>query len=70
MESEIKNKNETSESQTDGSASFAEVSDVANRWMLDFMFVSLCRRFKEDDFDKFNETLSAFQGKFSKLAKR
>ncbi|XP_068437856.1 telomeric repeat-binding factor 1 [Clinocottus analis] len=67
MDSEIRNKSATAESHTDGSVSFAEVSDVANQWMLDFMFVSLCRQFKEDDFDKFNETLSTFQAFCSSL---
>ncbi|XP_068565951.1 telomeric repeat-binding factor 1 isoform X2 [Cebidichthys violaceus] len=61
MDPEIENKNATAPSQIDGSVNFAQVTAVANRWMLDFLFVSLCRRFKEDKFDEFNETLSIFQ---------
>lgn len=45
----------------DGSVSFSRVSAVATGWMMDFTFVSLCRRFKEGKLDEFNETLSTFQ---------
>uniref|UniRef100_A0A665VMV5 Uncharacterized protein n=1 Tax=Echeneis naucrates TaxID=173247 RepID=A0A665VMV5_ECHNA len=34
------------------------VTAVSAGWMLDFMFVSLCRRFEERQFDQFNEALS------------
>lgn len=47
----------------DESVRFSQVTAVANRWIFDFWFVSLCRRFKEGQFDEFNETLSTFQGK-------
>ncbi|XP_029384720.1 telomeric repeat-binding factor 1 isoform X2 [Echeneis naucrates] len=37
------------------------VTAVSAGWMLDFMFVSLCRRFEERQFDQFNEALSVFE---------
>lgn len=46
-------------------ASFPHVTAVATGWMLDFLFISLCRRFKEDEFDEFNETLSVFEGELT-----
>nr|XP_040023577.1 telomeric repeat-binding factor 1 [Gasterosteus aculeatus aculeatus] len=45
----------------DESVRFSQVTAVANRWIFDFWFVSLCRRFKDGQFDEFNETLSTFQ---------
>ncbi|XP_076617660.1 telomeric repeat-binding factor 1 [Chaetodon auriga] len=48
-------------SDIDESVSFSQVTDVVKRWTLDFMFISLCRHFKEDKFDEFNETLSALE---------
>ncbi|MEQ2239089.1 hypothetical protein ILYODFUR_000973 [Ilyodon furcidens] len=48
-------------SSTDENVDFAHVTAVASGWMLDFTFVSLCRSFKEGNFDEFNETLSVFQ---------
>ncbi|XP_061569500.1 telomeric repeat-binding factor 1 [Cololabis saira] len=42
-------------------ASFCHVTAVATGWMMDFMFVSLCRSFQEGKLEEFNETLSAFQ---------
>ncbi|XP_070842518.1 telomeric repeat-binding factor 1 [Chaetodon trifascialis] len=50
-----------SASDIDESVSFSHVTDVVKRWTLDFLFISLCRHFKEDKFDEFNETLSAFE---------
>ncbi|KAM6900542.1 telomeric repeat-binding factor 1 [Xenentodon cancila] len=41
--------------------SFCDVTAVATGWMMDFMFVSLCRSFKEAKLEEFNETLSPFQ---------
>uniref|UniRef100_A0AAQ4NNN9 Uncharacterized protein n=1 Tax=Gasterosteus aculeatus aculeatus TaxID=481459 RepID=A0AAQ4NNN9_GASAC len=40
----------------DESVRFSQVTAVANRWIFDFWFVSLCRRFKDGQFDEFNET--------------
>ncbi|XP_031138016.1 telomeric repeat-binding factor 1 isoform X2 [Sander lucioperca] len=61
MEPEINNKTATVASYIDGSVRFPHVTAVATGWMLDFMFVSLCRRFKEGKFDEFNEALLTFQ---------
>ncbi|XP_028289059.1 telomeric repeat-binding factor 1 [Parambassis ranga] len=41
--------------------SFPHITDVATEWMLDFMFVSLCRRFNEGKLEEFNETLSTYE---------
>ncbi|KAM7369956.1 hypothetical protein PAMP_011244 [Pampus punctatissimus] len=60
MEVELNNKTATP-SNTDGSVQFSHVTAVATGWMLDFMFVSLCRRFKEGKLDGFNETLSVIE---------
>lgn len=46
-----------------GNVNFNRISAVAEEWMLDFLFVSLCRRFKEGKLDEFNGTLQTFQGK-------
>ncbi|XP_076027451.1 telomeric repeat-binding factor 1 [Genypterus blacodes] len=40
---------------------FNRVSAVAERWMQDFMFVSLCRRFKEGKLEEFNAALQTFE---------
>lgn len=64
MDSESNNKSVTDASSTDESVSFSHVTAVATGWMLDFMFVSLCRHFQEGKHDEFNETLSTLEGKF------
>ncbi|XP_005797976.1 telomeric repeat-binding factor 1 [Xiphophorus maculatus] len=64
MECEIKEELASKSSSTDDSVSFPHVTAVASGWMLDFMFVSLCRSFKEGNFDEFNETLSVFEALF------
>ncbi|KAM6971532.1 telomeric repeat-binding factor 1 [Tautogolabrus adspersus] len=61
MELEDNNKSATNASNTDQIVSFPQITAVVTRWTLDFMFVSLCRYFKEDKLDKFNETLSSFE---------
>ncbi|XP_037312398.1 telomeric repeat-binding factor 1 [Pungitius pungitius] len=63
MEDEInfERENATAAIRCDESVNFSQVTSVANRWIFDFLFVSLCRRFKEDQFDEFNETLSTFR---------
>lgn len=61
MEPEIDNESALNESFTDENVSFARVTAVVTRWTLDFMFLSLCRRFKEGKLDEFNETLSTLE---------
>ncbi|KAM4719023.1 telomeric repeat-binding factor 1 isoform 2-T2 [Anableps anableps] len=61
MECENKEELVSDSSSTIESVSFLQVTAVASGWMLDFMFVSLCRSFKEGNFDEFNENLSVFQ---------
>uniref|UniRef100_A0A8C4GDE3 Telomeric repeat binding factor (NIMA-interacting) 1 n=1 Tax=Dicentrarchus labrax TaxID=13489 RepID=A0A8C4GDE3_DICLA len=63
MGPEIDNKSATDASYIDESVSFPHVTAVATGWTLDFMFVSLCRHFKEGKHDEFNETLSTFETK-------
>lgn len=41
---------------------FSTVTNIVTGWTLDFMFISLCRYFKEGNLDKFNEVLSTFEG--------
>ncbi|XP_067434060.1 telomeric repeat-binding factor 1 [Thunnus thynnus] len=60
MDPELDNKTATTNN-TDESVQFSRVTAVASRWMQDFLFVSLCRRFKEGNLDAFNETLSTFK---------
>ncbi|XP_037613366.1 telomeric repeat-binding factor 1 [Sebastes umbrosus] len=64
MEPEVNNNNKkslTADESPDEEVSFSRVTAVATGWMLDFMFVSLCRRFKQGKFEEFNETLSTLQ---------
>ncbi|XP_034428642.1 telomeric repeat-binding factor 1 [Hippoglossus hippoglossus] len=61
MEPEKNNKSGTDASELEQSVSFQHVSSVATGWMVDFMFRSLCRHFKEAEFEEFNETLSVFE---------
>lgn len=51
-----------SEAEKTEDVSFSDVSAVVAGWMLDFMFVSLCRRFEEGELDKYKETLSVLEG--------
>ncbi|XP_013857782.1 telomeric repeat-binding factor 1 isoform X1 [Austrofundulus limnaeus] len=57
MESEVA----ASEGENTEDASFSDVSALVAGWMFDFMFVSLCRRFKEGELDEYNETLSVLE---------
>ncbi|KAM8823272.1 telomeric repeat-binding factor 1 [Spinachia spinachia] len=61
MEEDVGCRNATAVIDPDESVPFAQVTAVANRWIFDFLFVSLCRRFRENQFDEFNDTLSTFQ---------
>ncbi|KAM8730866.1 telomeric repeat-binding factor 1 [Acanthopagrus schlegelii] len=61
MDPEIHNESATDASDGDESVSFSQVTAVVTGWTLDFMFVSLCRNFKEGKLEEFNETLSAFE---------
>lgn len=63
MEPEIKCGDAVSGADMDEDVSFFQVSTVVTRWNMDFLFVSLCRRFKEGKLDEFDQTLSAFEGK-------
>ncbi|XP_034025983.1 telomeric repeat-binding factor 1 [Thalassophryne amazonica] len=60
MEPEKNNKTQRDFKNPDENVSFSSVTVVATGWMLDFLFVSLCRRLKEGKLDEFNESLSAF----------
>ncbi|CAK6972333.1 telomeric repeat-binding factor 1 [Scomber scombrus] len=60
MDPTVDNKTVAS-SNTDETVPFSRVTAVATGWIQDFLFVSLCRCFKERKLDEFNETLSAFK---------
>ncbi|CAI5673339.1 unnamed protein product [Oreochromis niloticus] len=61
MAAESNNRTVSDVNNHDESVSFSHITAVATGWMSDFMFLSLCRRFKEGKREEFNETLSAFQ---------
>ncbi|XP_069559799.1 telomeric repeat-binding factor 1 isoform X1 [Brachyistius frenatus] len=61
MDPENNNKTSSDANSTDESIRFSHVTGVASGWILDFMFVSLCRRFKEGKLDEFSETLSTIE---------
>lgn len=63
MEAENNSNDAMSDTDISESVSFSQVSAVVTGWTLDFMFVSLLRRFKEGKLDAFNETLSTLEGK-------
>lgn len=63
MEPEIKCEDAVGGADMDEGVSFSQVSTVVTRWNVDFLFVSLCRCFKEGKLDEFDQTLSAFEGK-------
>lgn len=50
-------------SDEDENVRFSQVTAVATGWMLDFLFIRLCRRFKEGDLDGFGEVISTFECK-------
>ncbi|XP_072306843.1 telomeric repeat-binding factor 1 [Eucyclogobius newberryi] len=41
--------------------SFSQVTAVATDWMMDFLFISLCRSFKDGNLEEFNKQLSSFE---------
>ncbi|XP_058505514.1 telomeric repeat-binding factor 1 [Solea solea] len=61
MEAETSNKSVTEAKDAEQSVSFQRVKAVATGWIVDFVFVSLCRHFKEGKFEDFNETLTVFE---------
>lgn len=61
MAAENNNRTASDVNSIEEGVSFSHITVVATGWMSDFMFLSLCRRFKESKRDEFNETLSAFQ---------
>ncbi|XP_060950152.1 telomeric repeat-binding factor 1 isoform X2 [Limanda limanda] len=61
MDPETNNKSGTDARELDQSVSFQRVSSVATGMMVDFMFRSLCRHFKEAEFEEFKDTMSVFE---------
>ncbi|XP_008305838.1 telomeric repeat-binding factor 1 [Cynoglossus semilaevis] len=59
----IKSEKETDleQNNVEESVCFKKVARVATDWMLDFMFLKLCRHFKEQKFEEFNQTLAVFE---------
>lgn len=64
MAAENNNRTASDVNSIEEGVSFSHITAVATGWMSDFMFLSLCRRFKESKHDEFNETLSAFQSEW------
>lgn len=62
METEKEKTSAEESSKTEESVSFSQVTAVATEWIQDFLFVSLCRHFKEGNLDEFNKTITTFQG--------
>ncbi|KAG9347938.1 hypothetical protein JZ751_003955 [Albula glossodonta] len=46
---------------TDGRVAFSEVEKVARRWMIDFLFISVCRLFKEEKYLEFTQSLKSLE---------
>lgn len=46
---------------TEDNVSFSQVTAVATEWMRDFLFVSLCRSFKDGNLDEFTRILSTLE---------
>ncbi|XP_037549773.1 telomeric repeat-binding factor 1 [Nematolebias whitei] len=61
MESDGEAETVSEADKTEELASFSRVSAVATEWMLDFLFITLCRRFKEGNLDEFSKTLSVVE---------
>ncbi|XP_066577131.1 telomeric repeat-binding factor 1 [Amia ocellicauda] len=49
------------ESSCNKSVPFPQVEHVAQNWMIDFLFRSLCHYFKHDQYKKFNQTLDVLE---------
>lgn len=65
MESDGETETVSEVEKTEEPVSFSRVSAVATEWMLDFLFISLCRRFKEGNLDEFSNTLSVVEGEYN-----
>lgn len=55
-------------STTGAKLNISEVESVANSWIIDFSFLSLCRYYREQNTEKFSKTLKVFEGKLKCLA--
>uniref|UniRef100_A0A8C6UC32 Telomeric repeat binding factor (NIMA-interacting) 1 n=1 Tax=Neogobius melanostomus TaxID=47308 RepID=A0A8C6UC32_9GOBI len=46
---------------TEHDVSFSQVTAVVTDWMLDFLFVSLCRNFKDGSLEEFDKNMSSYE---------
>ncbi|XP_055085938.1 telomeric repeat-binding factor 1 isoform X1 [Periophthalmus magnuspinnatus] len=62
MEQETDEKTSSEKHETEEKEdSYSQVTALVTDWMLDFLFVSLCRNFKEGNLGEFNKNLTSFQ---------
>ncbi|KAJ0059514.1 hypothetical protein NL108_001851 [Boleophthalmus pectinirostris] len=61
MEREKTEKDISKTHQTVEEDCFSQASALVTDWMLDFLFVTLCRNFKDANLDEFNKNLLSFQ---------
>ncbi|XP_061614738.1 telomeric repeat-binding factor 1 isoform X1 [Phyllopteryx taeniolatus] len=52
---------ETTTTATEEVYNTSQLTDVASKWILDFLFVDICRRFKEGIYDTFNDAISTYE---------
>ena len=62
MEAEVKTNAAKHAEDTDENVCFSRVAAVFFGWTLDFMFLRLCRCFRDDKLDEFSEMLSSVEG--------
>ncbi|XP_077410324.1 telomeric repeat-binding factor 1 [Vanacampus margaritifer] len=46
---------------TEGDYNISQLTAVASKWILDFLFAAICRRFKERNHDAFNDAISTYE---------
>ncbi|KAJ8010889.1 hypothetical protein DPEC_G00079830 [Dallia pectoralis] len=61
MDPDSDNKPVTITNTTKPTVRFNDVAVIANRWMIDFKFISLCRFFKQENVKEFNKTISTLE---------
>ncbi|RVE58837.1 hypothetical protein OJAV_G00198300 [Oryzias javanicus] len=61
MESDSVDEHASETNMREGKVGFQQVVAVASEWMSDFMFLTLCRSFRDGKLEEFNEALSVFE---------
>lgn len=65
MENDTSDEQASEASMREEKVGFQQVVAVASEWMSDFMFLKLCRSFRDGNLEEFNEALPVFEGKFN-----